>query len=105
MPKKYLAEGQMDALEIENSEKSICQGVRQPDIFGKELRKSREGSGVENLGCLLHSGMFKKQNVGKREDREDVTEPQRRMSARENGGVYEDGIEIESAGGKTLRML
>lgn len=52
MPEKYLAEGQMDALEIENSGKSICQGVRYPDIFGKELRKSGDGIGEENLEWL-----------------------------------------------------
>lgn len=90
MPKKYLEEGQMDALETENSKKSVRQGVRQPEIFGKELRKSGDGSVGENLEWLLHSGIFRKQNVGKRFDREDVIEPQRRQSARENEGVYEE---------------
>lgn len=79
----------MDALETENS-KSLRQGARQPEIFGKELRKSGDGSGGENLEWLLHSGMFRKQNIGKRDDREDVIEPQRRKSAKENEGVYEE---------------
>lgn len=83
-------DGQMDALESENYGKSVCQGVRQPDVFGKELRKPRGESGEENLEWLLHSGMFRKQNVGKRDDREDVIEPQRRKSERENEGVYEE---------------
>lgn len=85
-----MAEGQMDALEIENSGMSVCQGVRQPGIFGKELRKSGDGSGEENLEWLLLSEMLRKQNVGKREDKEHVTEPWRRMSAREHEGVYEE---------------
>lgn len=43
-------------------------------MFGKELRKSGDGNGEENLGSY-YSGMCRKQNMGKREGREDVKEP------------------------------
>lgn len=79
-------DGCSEGLEIEKAGKSVCQGVREPDEFGKELRKSGDPRGEENLEWLLHSGILRKQNASKSEGRKDIIEPRRRSGARKCGG-------------------